>query len=123
MEKVFFVIFVAFLIGGAVVRIVVNHKERDRYVEAIIGRIANLLISMGALGLVWFFFTFEQIPLLGSRFWFLVWLLGLVVWAVYIAIFAYRKVPELRQADHDRKERMKYFPPRKKKNKKITRRR
>jgi len=45
-------------------------------------------------------------------------LAALVVWVVWILIFAYRKVPELRQADIDRKERMKYFPPRKKKKNK-----
>ena len=117
-EKGFFGLFVLLLIGGAVVRIIANHKQREQYVEAIFGRIGNMILTMGILGLLWFFFTYEQIPLLGARFWFLIWLASLLAWVAWILIFAYRKVPELRQADHDRKERMKYFPPRKKKKSK-----
>ena len=117
-EKVFFIIFVAVLVAGVVVRIISNQRERDRYAELIYHKIATLLITMGILGLVWFFFTYEQIPLLGGRFWFLFWVLGTAGWAAGIAIYAYKTVPRLRIEEHQRKEKMKYFPPRKKKRKK-----
>jgi len=99
------------------VRIVSNRHERERYVAAIFAKVGYLLVTMGILGLIWFFFTYEQIPLLGARFWFLVWLLGVVAWVLWILRFTYKQVPSLRQRDKDRIERRKYFPPRKKKKK------
>ncbi len=116
-EKAFFILFVLCLIAGAVVRIIAKRREREQYVAAIFAKVGYLLVTMGILGLIWFFFTFEQIPLLGSRFWFLIWLLGIIAWVLWILRFVYKEVPQLRQRDKDRVERMKYFPPRKKKKK------
>jgi len=117
-EKIFFIIFAAVLVAGIVVRIISNQRERDRYAELIYQKIATLLITMGALGLIWFFFTYEQIPLLGARFWFLFWMLAVVIWTALIARYTYMTVPRLRVEEHQRKEKMKYFPDRKKKKNK-----
>ena len=119
-EKIFFILFAAVLLAGVVLRIVLNQRQRDHFATVIHQSITTLLMTMGGLGLVWFFFTYQQIPLIGARFWFLLWVIGLLAWAGWIARYAYKTVPQLKEEQHQRQERMKYFPPRKKKkNKKI----
>ena len=117
-EKFFFIFFVLVLIGGLVVRIINKQRKHDTYITQVFYRFTSLLITMSILGLVWFFLTFEQIPLLGSRFWFLIWILGAAVWAFFILRFLKKDVPRLRAQDQVREERERYFTPRRKKKRK-----
>lgn len=74
---------------------------------------------MGIIGLVLFFFSYERIPFLGMRVWFIVWGLGLVAWIITSVIYACKTVPCLRRQAAAKEEQMKYFPKgKKKKNKK-----
>ncbi len=117
-ERALFAFFGLVLILGAVVRIVGSYKKYDRYVEAIFGRVGNMMVTMGFLGVIVFFFAYEQIPVFGSRYWFLIWGLGLVVWIAWIVYYAVKVIPEQRLRERARKELMKYMPKKKRKNKK-----
>lgn len=109
-EKGFFTIFGAMIIIGAVIRIVARQKKHDKYLILVFRRLATMFITMGFIGLVWFFFTFEFIYLLGSRFWFLVWLIGLIIWTVQIIRFAKVKVPQMREEGERKAQENKYLP-------------
>ena len=72
-----------------------------------------LFLTMGILGMFWFFFTFEEIYLFGARFWFLVWLLICIVWAWWIIRYVKVTIPQLRKAGAAKKDSNKYIPVKK----------
>lgn len=113
--KIIFSFFALLFVLGIVARIVSSNKTDDRHAREVIERIATLLVTMGILGALLYFFSFEQIRLFGSRFWYLFWLIGVVVWCFFLLRFVRRTIPEQRAHEALKAEQRKYFPPRRKK--------
>ena len=65
---------------------------------------------MGILGLMLFFFSFEEIPLLGARFWYLIWALGVGVWVALIVRYVVKVIPAERAAILARQEKKNICP-------------
>ena len=120
-EKALFAFFGIILILGAVVRIVASNRKHDRFVKSIFDRVGTCLVSMGFVGVILYFFSYQRIPFLGMRFWFLVWGLFFVAWLGWILYYACKVVPKERQCLLNRMEQMKYMPIGKKKKKKKKR--
>ncbi|MBU0531164.1 MAG: hypothetical protein ABIG32_02165 [Candidatus Uhrbacteria bacterium] len=117
--KALFAFFGIILILGAVVRIVASNRKHDRLVKSIFDRVGSCLVSMGFLGVLLYFFSYQRIPFLGMRFWFLVWGVIFVAWLGWIVYYALKVVPKQRECLLNRLEQMKYMPiGKKKKNKK-----
>ncbi len=106
--------FLLLFVLGIVSRIVAAQKLDDRYARMLGGRIGTMLVTLGILGVLLYFFSYERIRLFGSRFWYLFWVIGLIVWAGFIVRFAKKTIPELKQKEGIRAQMRKYFPPRKK---------
>ena len=117
--QVVFGIFLIMFVMGIVSRVVASNRNEDQYVQQIGRKTGSLLITMGLLGVLLFFFGYERIDFFGGKFWYPVWLLCSVVWAAFILRFVMRDVPHLRQRDVFRKARSKYLP---KKNSRRNRR-
>jgi len=111
-EAAFFAIFALSMITGSVLRIMVRNGKYDRYQAIMRKRIANLCSLMGGLGLVWFFLTFEEIQFFGSRFWFLIWIIGFAVGLFSIWRFMKNEVPALKHREQSRADVNKYLPKR-----------
>ena len=109
-DRAFFLFFSILIITGAVSRIVMRHKKSDRHLAKAYRMVSQMLLSMGLLGTAMFFFTYEEIYILGARFWFLLWGIGLVVWIVFIVRYAKKKIPLLRTADLEKNKENKYLP-------------
>lgn len=109
---ILFVVFVLMFVAGIVARIVAANKTDDRYLRDMGERVATLLITMGLLGIVLYFFSYERIRLFGSRFFYAFWLIGIFAWGYVLVRFAHRTVPQMRQRDSLRAEQRKYFPQR-----------
>ncbi len=105
--------FTLLLVVGAIVRLASRRRLTDRYVRETYARIGRMLSTMGFLGLVWLFFAVEQVTFLQTRYWMLVWLIGLIIWAASIWKYAKRTVPAERERHHQNQERMKYLPGKK----------
>lgn len=103
-------LFGVMVIIGAIVRIVARHRKEDRYLRKTFQSIGQMLVTMGILGMLWFFFSFEGIYMLGARFWFLVWAAGLVYWIIAIVRFAKITVPHIKEEASKRSEQNKYLP-------------
>lgn len=112
--NIIFGIFVLLFVLGIIARIVASNKTKDRYVQNFGMRTGSMLITMGIIGIVLYFFSYERVYLLGARFWYVLWLIGLIVWAVFLFRFASKTVPEMRKRDSVRAQYRKYFPRRKK---------
>ncbi len=107
--------FLVMFVIGIVVHIRASNRDVvERYVRQMASRTAALFITMGILGVLIYFFSFEQVRFFGARFWYLLWLIGLVFWAWQIIRFVKRDVPALKARDDHRAMAARYMPPRKK---------
>ncbi len=113
MDKVFFFLFSIMVVAGAVARILARKKNDDRYLVRAYTNFGNMLVSMGLLGFVFFFFTYEEIYLLGARFWFVILGVGLITWFAFIVRYVKVKIPELRLADEEKHRKNQYIPRKK----------
>ncbi len=111
-EAGFFGFFALTVIAGSVIRMVVRNGTYDRYRAITLKKIASLCSVSGVVGLVWFFFTFEEIQFFGSRFWFLVWILAVVAAVVAIVRYVKKEVPALQYREQSRADVNKYLPKR-----------
>ncbi len=109
-DKSFFLLFGSLIIIGAIAKVIMRQKKADRYLARAYKMVSQLFTMMGALGMLLFFFTYEEIYLLGARFWFIVWGIGLIVWAIYIIRYAKVTIPKLREADSMRNRENEYLP-------------
>ena len=100
-------------LAGVVCRIVIMNKKQDHYVKMIGKRLITLCLTMGFLGVMMYFFSYEGIQLFGARFWYPMWVLGFVVWGTFITRFALKEIPALREKNLRQHAKSKYIPGRK----------
>ncbi len=108
--------FFAWFIIIGVALAVVRHgfrKKRPPLAE-LLRRFAGMLGTTGFLGLLFLFFAYEQLPILGMRFWFLLLFILFAVWLGRCAFFAVRDFPEMQQALDEKRRLAKYLPNSKK---------
>jgi magnesium-transporting ATPase (P-type) len=90
----------------------VRNRSYDKYRGQMMNRIASVCSSTGIVGLIWFFFTFEEIQFFGSRFWFLVIMTGAAFALVRVARFVQKEVPVLQHREQSRADVNRYLPRR-----------
>lgn len=112
--KVLLGFFLLLFLVGVVSRIVLIHKSKDRYLKMIGKRLATCCVTMGLLGVMLFFFSYEGIQFFGARFWYAFWMIGFVAWAIVIARFIMKDVPFMREKNLKQHAKSKYIPGRKK---------
>ncbi len=109
-QRVLFIVFAVLLVVGAIIRMVAGRRSEDRHVTEVFNRVGRMGVTMGILGLVLFFCSFEEVVLLGSRVWYLVWAAGLLVWVAGIVRYVKKIVPAERAEALAEAERRKYLP-------------
>lgn len=112
--KVLFGFFVVLFLVGIVCRIVLIHSAKDRYMKMIGERLSAFFLSMGFVGMVLFFFSYEGIRFFGARFWYVLWFILGVVWTVSLVRFVSKEVPQKREQHLRQHAKSKYLPGRKK---------
>lgn len=108
--NVLFGVFVAFLVLGIIGRIVVDRRGDDRYKKEVGSRISSLLVTMGILGVILYFFSFEEVQLFGARFWYPLWIIATLVWVFFLVRFVKRDVPAKRAREESLRAQAKYLP-------------
>ncbi len=115
MGQIIFWFFAIFLIVGAVIRVVGSKRKDDKFVIAIFNKFGTLFLTSGFLGLLLYFFSYEQIYLFGARFWFLILGIIFLVWLGYIIRYIKKTVPKEKAEIAEREKFEKYMPKSKKK--------
>ena len=85
-------------------------KNLDKMYKDIYTRSTNALLTMGFLGLLWLFFSYETIPFFSGRYFFIVWFLGCISWAYLIYNYAVYEVPKRIQKRDNQLRMRKYMP-------------
>lgn len=106
-----FAFFGWFIIATIALRIVAHVlAKKDPLKADIFARLAQMMQTIGGLGLLFLFFTYEQLPVLGMRLWFLVLFVWFAVWLVRITLHVVRDYPKLRTDQVQRQKFEKYLP-------------
>lgn len=109
----FFGIFAGLVILGAATRVVARNRTSDKLLMRVYKSVASMLLTMGGLGMVLYFFTYEEVYIFGARFWYVLWFLGFVAWGAWIFRYAKVTVPALRKAREERASGNEYLPRKK----------
>lgn len=83
-------------------------KKRGLYFK-IANRVNSFSITNLIIGLVLLFFTYEAIPFLSMRLWFMVWFISMIAWLFFI-IKNLLQIPKLKEALEKEREFKKYIP-------------
>lgn len=108
--KIAMIFFVIMLAIGIVLAVLSQKEKFGVYLKRLFAKIASLLGWMGVLAFVLSFFRYEATPFLSRRFWFGFWLIGLIVWVVYILRYWFKKVPMKRREQTEKDRLKKYLP-------------
>lgn len=112
MAIAFVVFFSLFIIAKLLLRFMGRQyiTNLSKYHHSALYRIENACLTMGLLGLLWTFLSYETIPFFSGRFWFLFWGIGLVVWAYIIFYYIRFEIPAFLEKDKNRAQLNKYLP-------------
>lgn len=104
-------IFVYFLVALLILTLIfafLKAKKKGFY-NKVWRKLYSLTLYNLIIGILLLFFTYEMVPFLASRFWFLFWGLGIIVWLFFI-IKDFVKIPELKENLAKEQEYKKYIP-------------
>lgn len=109
--KALIVLIVVSLLVYLVIKIY-KRKNKTSLYNKILNGLENFSLSNFFIGLFLLFFSYELVPFLSSRFWFLLWAIGVGVWLFFIIKSAV-VIPTIKQKIEEEKEFKKYLPQKK----------
>lgn len=103
-------VFGALVIVGLVIKIVQKAKKRENFFNRLFSRYAALFLVMGILGVIYVWFRFEKVLFFSARLWLWVWLIGFIVWLVFIIRYHVKTGPQARKQSEQKRVFNKYLP-------------
>ncbi len=85
-------------------------KKEEPLRSGIFRKFARLMGYTGGIGLVLLLFAYEQLPLLGMRFWVLFLFILFLVWLIRIIAYVVRDYPRRKAEINERRRLEKYLP-------------
>ena len=102
--------FTAMAAVGILAKVVGVKKSQDKFMRRAIERAGSLLLIMGLLGLLMYFFSYERVPLFSMRAFYLLWLIGLAAWAWQLYRYLKVEIPAKRAMQAEREKINKWLP-------------
>ena len=102
------IIFLAVLLIGVVIFKILKNRKRNLY-NKIWNKLYFFSLSNLIIGLVLLFFSYELLPFLSMRFWFLLLGLSMIVWLVFI-FKVLNEIPKVKAKMAKEDEYRKYLP-------------
>jgi len=102
------VVVLLFLVATFAFKYKYNKQKKTLY-NRIFSSLFNFSLTGTIIGAFVLFFTYERVPFLSARFWFIVWFLVHAVWGWFI-YKKLKKIPEIKDQIKANKEYQKYIP-------------
>ncbi|MDD4995263.1 MAG: hypothetical protein PHW53_02270 [Patescibacteria group bacterium] len=113
-QQVFFYVFAGLVALSVVISIIIKKKkEEDPWVAKGFQKVSSWCLTMGVAGLMIFFFSFEQVPILSMRIWFAGWAVWAVIWMIFIIMFFVKTIPAEKSRIKEKERLEKYLPGKK----------
>ncbi len=106
------VLFLTLILAGLVLLFLRRHQEA-KALQAVFAGLSRCTLTLGILGLLWFYFRQERVLVLGWRFWLLLWVVVLAIWLGRILWYAVKRLPQIKAENKERENREKYLPKKK----------
>lgn len=100
--------FIIIMVALAIIAFILKKNKKNLYFR-FWERILTFTCTNTLIGLVLWFFNHEMITLLSARFWYPLWLVGMIVWLVFIVKFAIT-IPEKKKKIAEERAYEKYIP-------------
>jgi hypothetical protein len=84
-------------------------KNRGGFYALLWKKLLNFFVFNAIVGAILFFFNQETVPFLSARIWFIFWAIGLIVWGIFIVVYA-QQLPAKKKSMDKEKEYKKYLP-------------
>ena len=104
----YFLSFIIVLLGLTITSGILKAKQKSLY-NKIWKKFNSFFLTNFIISLLLLFFTYEMVPFLSARFWFLLWGLSILVWIFFIGK-EFIKIPKIKQEIEKEKEYKKYIP-------------
>lgn len=108
MQKLLFIILVIFLILAIFISVIKKSKQNGFYYK-IFNSLQLFFITNFIVGVFLYFFTYQGIYFLSSRFWFLAWFVFVVIWLNTIRSL-FLKIPKIKEKVKEKEKYSKYIP-------------
>lgn len=83
-------------------------RKKGLYLK-IFKRSSSFSMTNLIIGIVLLFFSYEEVPFLSARFWFILWLSEMIIWIVFI-FRNMLEIPKLKERLEKEREYKKYIP-------------
>lgn len=103
-----FIIFVIILGLSILVFTILEKRKKGPY-SRVWKKLRSFSLGNVIIGLIILFFTYEMVPMLSARFWFLVWGIEMAIWLFFIARVVL-EIPKKKEEIEKHKEFNKYIP-------------
>lgn len=101
--------FVVVLIMATVAAGLIKKGNKKQLYGRFWSALYSFCLTNAIVGLILWFFNYEQVPFLSARFWFLLWAAEMIIWAAFI-VKILLVVPKLKEQAEKEKEFKKYIP-------------
>jgi hypothetical protein len=110
-EKIFLlVLLVCYASYGAIKLVQRQLIAKRQFIKAkFLQKVGTYLLTMAFSFSFIFFFRYEAIPVLGGRFWILIWVLMGIGWFIYLLLYFLKELPQQLKALEKRNKLKKYF--------------
>lgn len=106
-SKTVLISFIVFCLVSLIIAIFFKLKK-DFY-SRFWGKLISFFVSNALIGAVLLFFCQQLIPLLSSRFWFILWGIGIIFWLTFIILYV-KEFPAKKKESVKERELKKYIP-------------
>jgi hypothetical protein len=107
-QKILIGVTIIFLIL-AIILVFLKKKNQNSFYYKTINSFHLFFIVNFVIGLFLFFFTYQGILFLSSRFWFLIWVLSMLLWLNSIRLITV-KIPNIKENAKNKADYNKYIP-------------
>lgn len=91
---------------GIVLRVI---AKKNPSLKSVFKSLASFCFVNGFISLVFIFMAYELVPILSSRFWFIIWWLSMALW-LFLIFRSYKKIQGLRVNSEKDQEIKRYIP-------------
>jgi Na+/glutamate symporter len=103
------IVFLTALLAGIIIFHLLKQQKTAGLYRKIWVSLGNFCLGNFIIGLFLLFFAFEQLPFLAMRLWFLLWIIGMILWLLFI-IKQMSKIPDIKKEKAEKDEFQKYIP-------------
>lgn len=102
-QSILILILALLIVASIIIKILSRRKENKPTLTKLLTKLFNLLIATAIAGVILLFFRYENMPFLAGRFWWLLLIIGDLVWLFFILKYRFKKMPG-EQNDYQRRQ-------------------